>query len=177
MYISVYLIVGRFSAPCTLKIDPIEGQSWLWTTLLSIPLPPSHDPPSLLSTAARFNFPSISKCMIWIIDVIDALQLFCTLSRCFTWIILPVPQCPVWPVVENRWTTPSLQSLPYNKHQIPYWALRWHEDSDARTVSTDILLLFLFFYYHGNLTGSACVANLKSQWLQCLRRDNDGMSG
>lgn len=32
-------------------------------------------------------------------------------------------------------------------------------------------------YYHGNLIGSACVANLRGQWLQCLRRDNDVMSG
>lgn len=77
--------------------------------------------------------------MIWIIDVIDALQLFCTLSRCFTWIILPVPECPVWPIVENRWTSPSLQSLPYNKHQIPYWVLTRHGGSDAGTVS-------LFFF-------------------------------
>lgn len=36
---------------------------------------------------------------------------------------------------------------------------------------------FFVLYYHGNVIGSACVANLKGQWFQCLRKDNDGMSG
>lgn len=55
-----------------------------------------------------------------------------------------MPERPVWPVVENRWTSPPLQSRPWNKHQIPCWVLRWHEGGDAEAVRCDHFLFFFF---------------------------------
>jgi len=98
---------------------------------------------------------------------LDALQLFHTLSRGFTWINVPEPECPVRPIGENRWTPPIsvVPALQQTSHSWMAFEMAWGR------WRCDMFILF-FCDYHSNLIDSACVANLKGQ---CLRRDNDVM--